>query len=103
MAKYLFIYTGGDQPGPDDDMAAITNAWVVWFASLGDAVVDPGNPVGASGAVASNGSVTAATSGVGGYSVVNADSLEAALEMAKGSPQLAANGSVEVFETFDVM
>ena len=53
--------------------------------------------------MASDGSVVAATAGVTGYSVVSADSLEAALEMAKGCPHLAANGGVEVYETFPVM
>jgi len=103
MAKYLLVYIGGDQPGPEDDGEAIMTAWTTWFSTIGDAVVDPGNPVGASGAIASDGSVTTATSGVGGYSVVSADSLDAALEIAKGCPHLAANGSVEVYETFDVM
>ena len=38
-----------------------------------------------------------------GYSVVVADSLDAAVEIAKGCPHLAANGRVEVYETIDVM
>ncbi len=103
MAKYLFIYTSGDEPRPDTDMDAITQAWIGWFTGLGDAVVDPGNPVGASGAIAPNGAAAAVTADVGGYSVIRADSLEAALEIAKSSPALAANGSVEVFETVEVM
>jgi hypothetical protein len=40
---------------------------------------------------------------VTGYSVLNADNLEAAIELARGCPHLTANGSVEVSETYDVM
>jgi hypothetical protein len=40
---------------------------------------------------------------VTGYSVFAADSLDGALEIARRCPHLAANGRVEVYETFDVM
>lgn len=103
MANYLLAYVGGDEPDSEEAGAAVMNAWMAWFGTLGDAVVDPGNPIGASAAVASDGSVVAATAGVTGYSVVKADSLDAAIEMAKGCPHLAANGGVEVYETFAVM
>ncbi len=103
MAKYLFVYVGGDQASEDTDYSAVTNAWITWFGSLADAVIDPGNPAGASSAVASDGTIVGATSGVGGYSVIAADSLSAALDIAKGCPHLDANGTVEVYETFDVM
>jgi hypothetical protein len=38
-----------------------------------------------------------------GYSVVSADSLDAATKMAAGCPVLTDGGIVEVYETFDVM
>jgi hypothetical protein len=59
--------------------------------------------VGAAASVEPDGSVGAAAAGVTGYSVIAADSMDAALEMARGCPHLAANGRVEVYETFDVM
>lgn len=102
MPKYLLVYVGGDEATPDDDFEAITMKWIAWFTALGEAVVDPGNPLGASGAVGPAGASAEATSGVGGYTLVTADSLEAALEIAKGSPHLDANGSVEVYETLDI-
>ncbi len=103
MAKYLFAYVGGDQPESEEAGQAVMAAWTAWFGSLGEAAVDPGNPVGASAAVAPDGSAGAASAGVTGYSVVVADSLDAAVEIAKGCPHLAANGRVEVYETIDVM
>ena len=79
-------------------------AWGGWFGSLGDAIVDAGNPFGASTSVApAAGQTAAASSGLSGYSVLRADSLDAAAELAKGCPVLANGGSVDVYETIEVM
>ena len=96
MAKYLLAYMGGDQPESEEAGAAVMSAWTAWFEGMGEAAVDPGNPVGASAAVASDGSVGAAAAGVTGYSVIAADSLDSAVEIARSCPHLAANGRVEV-------
>jgi hypothetical protein len=40
---------------------------------------------------------------VSGYSIISADSLDAALVSAKTCPQLASGGTVEVAETLDIM
>ena len=77
-------------------------AWGGWFGSLGDAVVDAGNPFGASTSLA-GGSNAAASSGLSGYSVLRADSLDAAAGLAKGCPVLANGGGVDVYETIEVM
>ena len=44
-----------------------------------------------------------ATSELSGYSVLTADSLSGAAALAKGCPVLEHGGSVEVYETIDVM
>lgn len=103
MAKFLLVYTGGDQPTSEDEGKAVMDAWMGWFRALGDVVVDGGNPLGASGGISPDGSVGPAKSGVNGYSLISADSLDAALELAKGCPHLASNGSVEVHEAMDMM
>jgi NADPH-dependent curcumin reductase CurA len=103
MAKYLLAYVGGDQPESEEAGAAVMAAWTAWFAGMGEAAVDPGNPVGASAAVGPDGSVGTAAAGVTGYSVIAADSLDAALEIARACPHLDANGRVEVYETVEVM
>ena len=43
MAKFVLLYTGGVDSGEDT-----TSAWMGWFESLGDAVVDMGAPFGSS-------------------------------------------------------
>ena len=108
MGKYLLLYTVGNTNPPQTvaERAAVMQAWMDWFGRLGSAVADAGNPTSPLGkTVASNGSVSGVPAGliVGGYSILAADSLDAAVDMAKGCPQLDAGGDVQVFETFDVM
>jgi hypothetical protein len=103
MANYLFIYKGGSMGATPEEQKAQMEAWGAWFGSLGAAVVDGGNPCGPSKTVASSGAVSDGGSGIGGYSVVKADTLDAAAGMAKGCPLLKVGGNVEVYETFDVM
>ena len=38
-----------------------------------------------------------------GYSILEAGSLDAAVEMAKGCPMLAGNGDISIFEAFEIM
>jgi len=104
MATYLLVYKGGNMPQTDAERAQVMEAWGRWFGGLGQAVVDGGNPFGPSKSVAKNGSVTdGASSGLSGYSILKADTLDAAVKMAKDCPVLLGGASIEVYETFDVM
>ena len=105
MANFLLVYKGGGPPpASDEERQKVIAAWMGWFGAMGDAVVDGGNPTSGSKSVASNGAVSdGAASGLTGYSVLKADSLDAAAKLAKGCPHLVAGGSVEVYETFNAM
>jgi len=91
MPKYVFAYRiqEGDSGSPDA-MAQ----WMAWFEQLGSAVVDAGNPVFSRSTLGNVGSGSA----LGGYSLITADDLEAAVTLAKGCPALSAGGGVEVGE-----
>jgi hypothetical protein len=104
VANYLLVYHGGSMPQSPEEGAQVMKAWTDWFSVLGSAVVDGGNPVSQVRTVAANGTVS--NGGVNpssGYSVLKADSLDAAVELAKGCPVLAGGASVEVAETFNAM
>ena len=104
MGNYVFGYIGGGMATTDEERNAAMAAWGAWFGQLGSAVVDAGNPFAGSTSVASDGSVNGgARSGLTGYSVVEAGSLDAAAELVKGCPILANGGSVDVYEVFPVM
>jgi hypothetical protein len=104
LAKFLLIYHGGNQPQGEEEGKAVTEAWMAWFEGLGAAVADGGNPTGAAKSVAPDGSVADFDpASLTGYSILDADSLETAVEMARGCPHLAAGGTVTVHATFEVM
>jgi len=104
MAKYLMAYKGGNMAETDEERQAAMAAWGAWFGQLGAAIVDPGNPCGPSTTVSGGGAVSdGGASALTGYSVISAEDLQAASELAKGCPVLSAGGSVEVYETFEVM
>ena len=73
-----------------------------WYAGLGDALVDYGNPTAASKVVGSDGAVADGASEITGYSLITADSLDAAVEACRNHPHLEAGGSITVHETFQV-
>ena len=105
MATYLLVYHGGGMPETEEEGKRVLAAWGKWFEELGDAVIDGGNPIGRTqtidghGHIADGGGANPAT----GYSLLKGDSLEAAVQMAKGCPLLTSGGSVEVCETFNAM
>jgi hypothetical protein len=104
MPKYVLVYHGGSMPESEADQAAVMGAWISWFGSLGEAVVDGGNPTGASKTISADGSTSdgGGANPATGYSLVNAADLDSAVSLAKGCPILAAGGSVEVAETIDM-
>ena len=105
MAKYLLSYHGGGMPESEEEGAKIMAAWGVWMEQVGPALADGGAPAGASATIAADGSTSdgGGANPVTGYSLITADSLDAAIELAKGCPILLSGGSIEVGETFDVM
>ncbi|MFI5041187.1 MAG: YciI family protein [Acidimicrobiales bacterium] len=100
--KYVLVYYGGGMAEGEAAQAKAMQAWGAWFGRLGAAVVDGGNPfsgtvcnLSADGAVADGPIGVPAT----GYSVIEADSLAAAVDLAKGCPILEGNGQIAVYET----
>jgi hypothetical protein len=99
MPKYVFAYHGGGKPATPEEGEKAMAAWTRWFQDMGDKVVDAGYPVGKSWTVSAAGVAdNGGANPISGVSVVQADSIEQATELAKGCPILKANGSIEVAE-----
>jgi hypothetical protein len=93
MSTFLFAYRApkGYAPGGPD----VAGAWNAWFARVGaDVFTDVGNPIFRREAVGN----PVGDTELGGYSLVTADSLQAALKVAEGCPIVPAGGAVEVGE-----
>jgi hypothetical protein len=104
MAKYLFIYHGGENPKTEEEVAKVLDEWGQWMGGMGAAVIDGGNPVGMSSTVNPDGSVTdnGGSNPASGYGLFEAADLADALAKAKGCPILSDGGSVEVAEAIDM-
>jgi hypothetical protein len=102
---YLLLYSGGSMPQTEAEQKTVMDAWNSWFAKHGAAISDAGNPftpkaktIGADGKV-SDGAFASAS----GYTLIKSDSIDQAVEIAKGCPVLIGGAKVAVFETFDAM
>jgi hypothetical protein len=104
MAKYLLAFKGGSMPETPEAQAQVMKAWETWFTSIGAAVADPGNPSSISRTIGANGTVgPQGPASLSGYTILSADSLDAAVVLSRSCPVLAGGASIEVIETFDVM
>jgi hypothetical protein len=98
MAKFLYLYSGGQVAETPEAQEESMQLWTSWFGSLGDSVVDMGNAFSASSTVTAGGASDGGTPKLGGYSIVSAESLTEAANKADGCPVLQSGGSVEVYE-----
>ena len=105
MANFVLLYSGGSMPQTEAEVASVMQAWGVWYGQLGAAVVDGGNPfTPMAKSIAGDGTVSDGPVGVlaTGYTIVKADSLDAAAGMAKSCPVLHGGGQITVYETIEM-
>jgi len=100
MANYLLLYSGGGMAASEAEQKAIMAEWGQWFGSLGDALVDGGSPFQGAKSISTGGHVSEGPVGsmASGYSVVKADSLEAALAIAQRCPVLKSGAQISVYD-----
>ncbi|MEM7215869.1 MAG: YciI family protein [Pseudomonadota bacterium] len=102
MAKFFYAYHGGKRPETPEAGMEMMSRWNSWLDSLGAAAVDRGNPVGMSKTVSASGVVdNGGSNPLSGFSIVEADSIETAVELSKGCPHLD-HGSIEIAEIMDM-
>jgi len=99
MAQYIIIYLGGEQPANPEDAKEHMEKYREWLASLGDAVVSALNPLKDTHVINTEGYATAgSTTAMSGFTIIEANSLEAVIEMSKTCPFLKIGGTLEVSE-----
>lgn len=99
MAQFIITYLGGDHPSSPEEGQKHFAKYKEWLSSLGDSIVSPANPFKNTHTVNPDGSVTSGgTTSMSGYTIIEEDTMEAALEVAKACPFLDINGTLEVSE-----
>jgi len=106
MSEFTFLFRGrGDTLGSHEQRQKHFEEWVAWYKDLGAKghLKDPGNPLEETGKVVkgtqkevNDGPYAEAKDVVGGYTLIEANDLQHATELAKGCPILEVGGSVEV-------
>ena len=106
MKKYIVIYhlpmSAMEQMknATPEDMKEGMEQWMAWAKRCGDGLVDFGTPLGGGQKVTKSGS-SPSDKNVVGYSILQAEDMEAAHALLKGHPHLdwAAGCEIEVHES----
>lgn len=95
MSKFVYIYYAGA-----DSDGGSAEEWGSWFTKLGNKLIDGGNPFKEGGkAVNQSGVMGVSDNPATGYSIVEAESMDEATELAKGCPLMSLkDGAVCVYE-----
>ncbi len=91
MNKYMMLHFGFEKPTPE-----IMEAWNKWFESVADRTVEHGGFMGGK-EITQDGidELPWGMDSITGYSIISAESMDEAVELAKGNPFIA---SIRVYE-----
>lgn len=99
MPRYFISYLGGNQPSSPEAGQQHFSRYMAWLNDLGDAAVSPANPLANTHHINADGSHSVGSqTSMSGFTIVEADSMEAALAIARDCPFLDIDGTLEVSE-----
>lgn len=101
MSKYVFIYHAPMTPAQaapptPEQMEEVMGAWNAWAGKVGDGLVDFGTPLAGGVRVMPGGTTASSEREVAGYTIIEADSIQDAVELAKIHPHLNMPGGCEI-------
>ncbi|MCJ8269088.1 MAG: YciI family protein [Psychrosphaera sp.] len=97
MTQFVISYIGGDKPATPEAGMAHMAKYKAWIAGLGESAVSPANPFVNTHTISPDGSVSKGSStSMSGYTIIDVETIEQAIEAAKGCPFLDVGGSLEV-------
>ncbi|MBT8161873.1 MULTISPECIES: YciI family protein [Arthrobacter] len=99
MAQFLITYHGMGHPTPEM-MEASRQAFFSWVETTGGAVTDPGAPVNFVAQLAAGEPAPAAE--IAGYTIIQAESLDAARALLAEHPFIARGGTLQISECLGV-
>ncbi len=105
MPQFMLTYVGNpSQPSSPEEGKTHMAEYQAWLGSLGAAAISPMNPLKGTclvnpDATVSQGGIT----GMSGYTLIETESLDVALDIAKTCPYLAIGGTLEVSEIVDIL
>ena len=108
MTKFVVIYHASvsweqTNNATPEDMAEGMKAWMAWAEKCGDGLIDMGTPL-AGGQRLSKSGASPSDKGVVGYSILQAENMDAAQALLDGHPHLewAAGCEIEIHESMQM-
>jgi hypothetical protein len=103
MPNFMLTYLGAPQISSPEEKQDHMQKYHQWITDLGDAALSPMNPLKNVSVVDSDGNVTdGGETGMSGFTIVTADSMNAALEIAQACPFLEVGGRLEVAQMIEM-
>ncbi len=92
MKKYMFLHYGFEKPTPE-----IMGAWGKWFESIAEKMVDQGGHFSDGREISDAGTkdLPMGMESITGYTIINAENLDEAEQLAQSNPYIA---SIRVYE-----
>jgi hypothetical protein len=87
MRKFVILHQGYETPTEE-----IKNAWMGWFAAIGDSIIDSGNPFSNGQELTRDGwtELPLGLESYTGYTIVEADDMDAAKKLLDDYPMITA-------------
>ncbi len=99
MPRFLITYHGNGMPHDPESMASAREAFMQWAAKTGDALVEPGAPIGSTRTVSSTGTQDGPASGpINGWSVLEAANAEEVAQKLSDHPFIGRGGVLQISE-----
>jgi hypothetical protein len=99
MAQFIISYLGGNPPATPEEGKAHFAKYQQCLGALGDSLKSPANPLKNTHTLSADGIVSiGGTTTMSGYTIIETDSTDSALEASKNCPFLEIGGCLEVSE-----
>ena len=103
MHKFILAYHGVPELDSPEASKKHMKDWMAWSTALGNAIVDPGTPVGMSKTISANGvENNGGSNPLSGITTLQARTMEEAIEMTKNCPHILAGGTIEIAQTMEM-
>ncbi len=104
MPNYIIAYRGQAKPASSDEGMAHMGKWKAWVSGLGDAIINAVTSLKGATIITSDGiSNQPNPNAMGGYMIIKADDMQAALKITQSDPHLdMIGGALEVAEIIEM-
>ena len=103
MPNFMLTYLGTPEISTPEEKQSHMDKYHQWIVNLGEKALSPMNPLKNVSVVSSQGDVSSGgETGMTGFTIISADSIDEALAVAQACPFLEVGGRLEVAEMIEM-